>query len=158
MRLYREELGMYRSVWESRNAANGVAEGILRIVQASNIILANIFHHRRPMRDIERDQLIQSVVNINVLLAQLARDLDYENLRVLRRDLIRCRARNDVLRERFLTFDYRIDEAMNIMEGYQAEFLRIWNEFHGGLLNDRLRGDVQIRPVRRADQGFLFLD
>ena len=158
MRLYQEALGMYRSAWDARNTANGVAEAIRCSVQASNMILANIFHRKPDMRANLRDQLIQSVVDINLLLERLARDLDYERLRVLRRDLIRCRARDNVLCERFITLDYRIDEGLQILEGYQTEFLRIWNGMSGGLMDHELVGEIQIRAVRRADRGFLLLD
>ena len=158
MRLYQEAQGLYASVWGAIDAANGIAESIRCSVQASNILLANIFHRRPNMRANERNQLRQAVQNINRLLEQFVLDLDYENLRILRRDLIRCRVRDNILCERFMAMDYRLDEGMQILEGYQAEFLRIWNEISGGRLDAQLAGEIQIRSVRRSDRGFLYLN
>ena len=158
MRLFQSDIGIYRSAWEMLNSANGIAEQILRTTQVLNIFLANIFQHRQPMRNIERDQLIQSVVNINLLLEMLALDLDYEEIRALRQNLIRCRARNEQLCQRFLALDLRVQEGLNVLEGYQTEFARIWGQVHGGRLNDRLYGDIHIRSVRRSNHGFLILD
>ena len=158
MRLLREDEELYRSIWLSRDSASSIAEQIRFSVSVMNPLLANIFRHRRPIHNVELDQLIQSVVNINLLLGQLAADLDYESLRVLRRDLIRCRARDQSLCERFLALDQRVNEGLTILHGYQNEFIRIWETVKGGPVDHRLVNDIRIRRVRCSDRGFLHLD
>ena len=110
------------------------------------------------MYDHENDQLLQTVIDINLLLEQLAFDLDYQSLKDLKDQLIRGRDNNARLRNQFINLSRRVRSGCQLLAEFQGVLSNIWEEIHGGRLNDSLECEVRTRPVRRSNRGFLLLD
>ena len=140
------------------DSAEGLAEHVAMTVRMMNLLLANIFWRHCPMRTAEVDLLIQTTINVNLLLENLAKDLSFDFLRLLRRDMIRTQARDLRLCVQFRFLDFRVNERVRLLNAYQDALLRIWIQIGGGRLSHRLSCDIHLRPVISADRGFLLLD
>ena len=115
MRLYRPEVGFFQSVWNLFSSAELSAEVIVRSVECSNIILANILKHFESDgqdHTLSIDFLVRSVVQMNTLLEGLVIALDYYNLRTLRTSILLSFTRNTRHQSAFVTLDQFITSGI----------------------------------------------